>query len=480
MTYSNNNYAGINKRFVAILVDAIILTFVYFIVLGKAPTTWDDSKYGMYLILTSIIHCIYFAGLESSRFQGTLGKKILGIIVTDTNGNKISLLQATGRYFAKAFFFIIWIIAFVIGAMGSSTGNKESPYFVIAGLLFIVGLILGVIGYLMAGFTPQKQALHDILSRCLVVNGSPQSQTIPKITLMVLAVALISSRIIFAQVPAKISDNKDNEFSSSSSSSISSISSSESSSSVSSISSSRSSISSNSESIQEPNFGKLISPSSNNYMYGVWNFKFAVGTFQHEGFLSMSGTEGKMLVEYGNGQGGKEKVFQQMTLWQSSQGLIIKGENPTDFETDKPSKTYLPDNFIVSLAPGDKEPTFLNVSFNSQGEKQESPVAAKLLGYPTIGIRMTNADPGAKIESVESDSPAAKADLQVGDIIKRIDDTTISNQSDAQNQIRSSLIGRSLKFEINRDGEELSKKVRPNCCVTPEQIEQENKQKQQN
>jgi uncharacterized RDD family membrane protein YckC len=58
----------------------------------------------------------------------------IGIKVTDLNGNRISFGRATGRYFAK----------------------------------ILSGMIL-MIGYIMAGFTEKKQALHDMIASCLVV-----------------------------------------------------------------------------------------------------------------------------------------------------------------------------------------------------------------------------------------------------------------------------------------------------------------------
>jgi uncharacterized RDD family membrane protein YckC len=61
---------------------------------------------------------------------------MLGLRVTDMSGSKISFGQATGRYFG----------------------------------MIISGLIL-CIGYMMAGFTQHKQALHDMLAGCLVVRG---------------------------------------------------------------------------------------------------------------------------------------------------------------------------------------------------------------------------------------------------------------------------------------------------------------------
>jgi uncharacterized RDD family membrane protein YckC len=77
---------------------------------------------------------LYYSLMESSPWQATLGKRALGLQVTDLHGNRISFGRATGRYFAK----------------------------------IVSGLTLSI-GYLMAGFTRRKQALHDIISECLVI-----------------------------------------------------------------------------------------------------------------------------------------------------------------------------------------------------------------------------------------------------------------------------------------------------------------------
>jgi len=60
----------------------------------------------------------------------------MGIKVTDLNGNRISIGQATGRYFGK-----------------------------------ILSALILYVGFLMAGFTEKKQALHDIMASCLVVDN---------------------------------------------------------------------------------------------------------------------------------------------------------------------------------------------------------------------------------------------------------------------------------------------------------------------
>lgn len=76
----------------------------------------------------------YFALLESSPWQATLGKKAFRLRVTDLNGQRLSFFRASFRHFAK----------------------------ILSELTFLIG-------FLLAGFTPRKQALHDLIGRCLVV-----------------------------------------------------------------------------------------------------------------------------------------------------------------------------------------------------------------------------------------------------------------------------------------------------------------------
>jgi uncharacterized RDD family membrane protein YckC len=82
-----------------------------------------------------VLGWLYYALMESSAYQGTLGKVALGLIVTDMQGRRISFGRASGRFFAK----------------------------------LLTGLIPFLIGYIMAGFTEKRQALHDIIASCLVL-----------------------------------------------------------------------------------------------------------------------------------------------------------------------------------------------------------------------------------------------------------------------------------------------------------------------
>lgn len=149
-------YAGFWKRFVAYLIDSFVLSAAGALVVlviggifglsilsalsGDADSTVAIIAAAASAIMLAIA-CVVVAGwlyhalMESSTNQATLGKMALGIKVTDLDGNRISFAKATGRYFGK----------------------------------IVSGMIL-YIGFIMAGFTVKKQALHDIMASCVVVN----------------------------------------------------------------------------------------------------------------------------------------------------------------------------------------------------------------------------------------------------------------------------------------------------------------------
>ncbi len=143
-------YAGFWKRFLALIIDTVIVTVARAILLtpfggmgmGFGPMM-DKSRFTPFVALSGLVGLVltwlYFALMESSSKRATLGKMALGIEVADLAGNRISFERATGRYFAK----------------------------------ILSGLIL-LIGYIMVAFTEKKQALHDILAGTLVVNAAPK------------------------------------------------------------------------------------------------------------------------------------------------------------------------------------------------------------------------------------------------------------------------------------------------------------------
>jgi uncharacterized RDD family membrane protein YckC len=131
-------YAGFWKRFAALIIDSMIIGMVTYIVYLMIPVMLSrgrpESQVSLGWIVGMIVNWLYRAIMESSSVQATLGKMALGIIVTDYEGDRISFGRATGRLLAK----------------------------------IISGVIL-FFGYIMAGFTEKKQALHDMIAGTLVV-----------------------------------------------------------------------------------------------------------------------------------------------------------------------------------------------------------------------------------------------------------------------------------------------------------------------
>ena len=145
--FTLENYAGFWLRFAAYIIDAIavyVVVFIFMLIFGldffsMDTETGEFSGTSFYapLVLLYIGVILYFPLMESSKWQATLGKRAVGIIVTDLDGRKISLGRAFGRFFAK-----------------------------------IASAIILYIGFIMAGFTERKQGLHDIIAGTLVIKGS--------------------------------------------------------------------------------------------------------------------------------------------------------------------------------------------------------------------------------------------------------------------------------------------------------------------
>ncbi len=160
-------FAGFWIRFVAYIIDKIIVLIIqsvliipftiffgfltplldkadsfpqYTSALYAASARFDDYSLGFSIIIVLLallfeaVGWLYFALMESSPKQATLGKAAVGIIVTDENYERISFLRATARYFSK-----------------------------------IISSFILMLGFIMAGFTRRKQALHDFIAGTFVI-----------------------------------------------------------------------------------------------------------------------------------------------------------------------------------------------------------------------------------------------------------------------------------------------------------------------
>jgi uncharacterized RDD family membrane protein YckC len=153
--FQTPTYAGFWWRVLAYIIDSLIMSAVFFplgVGLGLAIGASGGDENSPLLPLANlgvngisiIAGWLYHALLESSSWQGTIGKKVLGLRVTDLNGNRVSFGKATGRYFG----------------------------------MILSGMIC-FIGFVMVAFTEKKQGLHDMLAGTLVLRGPATGDNYP-------------------------------------------------------------------------------------------------------------------------------------------------------------------------------------------------------------------------------------------------------------------------------------------------------------
>jgi uncharacterized RDD family membrane protein YckC len=150
-------FSSLECRFGAYLIDTILFLFVQtlflYLVVGYPYATqhvtgflgtqlhiffsdWDYLgrifKTNLYFM---VLHWLYYATMESSSLQGTIGKIALGMKVSSIGGHRITFAQASVRYFGK---------------------------YLSVGILFA--------GFFVAFFNARHQTLHDIIASAIVKN----------------------------------------------------------------------------------------------------------------------------------------------------------------------------------------------------------------------------------------------------------------------------------------------------------------------
>jgi len=139
-----HRHGGFWKRLLAYLVDWLILVLIAIVVVmlgvvlmvaGGVSELW---AWAFGHLVGLLVGWVYYAFLESSDWQATPGKRMLGMQVVDMQSGRIGLWRATGRHFGK-----------------------------------IVSTLVLLAGFVMIGFAREKQELHDIMAGCVVVNRPP-------------------------------------------------------------------------------------------------------------------------------------------------------------------------------------------------------------------------------------------------------------------------------------------------------------------
>jgi uncharacterized RDD family membrane protein YckC len=132
-------YAGFWSRVAALIVDYAIVTILGLALLIAAASAGAGTV-AIANIVYLLVAILYWPLLECSERQATLGKQLLGLQVVDANGARLTFVRSLLRNLAK----------------------------------IISSLPLGL-GYVLAAFTPRKQALHDVITKCLVVRAGPSN-----------------------------------------------------------------------------------------------------------------------------------------------------------------------------------------------------------------------------------------------------------------------------------------------------------------
>lgn len=153
------SYAGFWLRFVAFIIDTIIIYVVQafilvplfafmgfsFAVRSQNMENMSEAEavgfatammatVGIASLITTVANLLYGTLMESSKYQGTVGKLALGLRVTDVDGQKLDFTKSLIRNIGKL------VSAFIL-----------------------------FIGYIMVAFTEKSQGLHDIIANTLVV-----------------------------------------------------------------------------------------------------------------------------------------------------------------------------------------------------------------------------------------------------------------------------------------------------------------------
>jgi C-terminal processing protease CtpA/Prc len=104
----------------------------------------------------------------------------------------------------------------------------------------------------------------------------------------------------------------------------------------------------------------------------------------------------------------------------------------------------------LALGPGD-----VRAKEKDEEKKAEKRVVVRHAGGSWLGVGLDDTEGdlrGAKIRSVEKDSPAEKAGLKEGDVVARFDGEAVRSASQLARLVRETPAGRSVAIEVSRGG----------------------------
>ena len=134
---AGQGYGGFWVRFLAYLVDSVIF-FTLLVALAAGAAFLGDLGATVITAAAIVGPLLYWGLMQASARQATFGKALLGMKVTDADGQRLSLGRSLARELAK-----------------------------------YVSAIPMMLGFVLAAFTGRKQALHDMIASTTVLRESP-------------------------------------------------------------------------------------------------------------------------------------------------------------------------------------------------------------------------------------------------------------------------------------------------------------------
>ncbi len=151
---SGTQYGGFWIRLIALLADSAIVFMLSALLVAGAAVALEPELLPLVVLAASILAFLYWPLMHASGRQATIGKALLGLKVARLHGGRISILRSVGRELSKV----------------------------------LSGMVL-MLGYVMAAFTPRKQALHDLVGSTYVVREGV-SRMVPALAVVVAGFAL--------------------------------------------------------------------------------------------------------------------------------------------------------------------------------------------------------------------------------------------------------------------------------------------------
>jgi uncharacterized RDD family membrane protein YckC len=131
-------YGGFWRRFAARVVDGLVFAFLEAFVVGFAAglghRPWSGFVLLLLLLGLFLAALLYEPLMTAGAGRGTLGKQLLGLAVTDLDGNRISVGRSFGRWLAT-----------------------------------IPAVIPLYLGWVLVAFRRDKRGLHDLLAGTIVI-----------------------------------------------------------------------------------------------------------------------------------------------------------------------------------------------------------------------------------------------------------------------------------------------------------------------